>query len=108
MGTPGTCAALGLAVIEFQALASWGVCPVWASPFGHSVTVTGAPKWLQSSTPEGGDGVQEESICGAPPASSKKLPAEALRAPGRWLKMGQETLKPDEVLRMCPHLYLQT
>lgn len=48
---------LGLAracYFKSQEMASWGMHPVWAGPFGHSVTVPGALKWLHSSTPEGG------------------------------------------------------
>ena len=54
------------------ALASWAVHPVWAGTFGHSVTVTGAPKWLQGSTPEGGDGVQDGEHLRRPSSSSRK------------------------------------
>ena len=62
----------GTGARHLQSSGSWGVCPVWAGTFGHSVTVTGAPKWLQGSTPEGGDGVQDGEHLWCPSSSSKK------------------------------------
>ena len=59
MRIPGALGRTRACYLEFQEIASWGMHPAWAGPFGHTVTVPGALKWLHSSTPEGGDGAQD-------------------------------------------------